>query len=160
MTLGADIGSVQRDGYFYANFLEQLKLAAPVSVGDAAADQVADDVVERMKTMGFTSANLPEQDGGPPERKSLRPWKEVMKWLLRQLRKVGQFLSNSIQAFAILAGNLVVEAANKISVAFSAGFPLAVVGFEIELSYITDGTTRDILKRFIDAILDEAEKLL
>jgi hypothetical protein len=157
--LGADIGSVQRDGYFYANFLEQLKQAAPVSVGDAAADEVADNVVERMKTMGFTSADLPEQYGGPPERKSLRPWRDVMKWLLRQLRKVGQFLTNSMQAFGELVGNLVVEAANKISVAFSAGFPLAVIGFEIELAYLTDGTTRDILNRFINAILDEAEKL-
>jgi alkylation response protein AidB-like acyl-CoA dehydrogenase len=158
-TLGADIGSVQRDGYFYANFLEQLKQAAPVSVGDSEADQAADDVVERMKTMGFTSANLPEQSGGPPERKSLRPWKDVMKWLLRQLRKVGQFLANSIQAFGALVGNLAVGAANKISVGFSAGFPLGVVGFEIELAYLTDGTTRDILKQFIDAIMDEAEKL-
>lgn len=158
-TLGADIGSVQRDGYFYANFLEQLKQAAPVSVGDAAADEVADNVVERMKTMGFTSANLPEQYGGPPERKSLRPWKGVMKWLLRQLRKVGQFLANSIQAFGTLAGSLVVEAVNKISVGFSAGFPLAVVGFEFDLAYLTEDTTRDILNRFINAILDEAERL-
>src|SRR5437763_12436067 len=31
VTLGADIGSAQRDAYFYANFLEQLKQAAPVS---------------------------------------------------------------------------------------------------------------------------------
>jgi hypothetical protein len=159
MTLGADIGNVQRDGYFYANFLEQLKQAAPVSVGDAAADQVADDVVERMRTMGFTSANLPEQLGGPPERKSLRPWRDVMKWLLGLLRKVGEFLAKSMQAFGLLVSSLAIEAANKISVAFSAGFPLAVVGFEIELAYITDGTTRDILNRFINVIIDEAEKL-
>lgn len=158
MALGADIGNVQRDGYFYANFLEQLKQAAPVSAGDAAADQVADDVVERMRTMGFTSANLPEQLGGPPERKSLRPWKGVMKWLLRLLRKVGEFLAKSMQAFGLLVSSLAIEAANKISVAFSAGFPLAVIGFEIELAYITDGTTRDILNRFINVIIDEAEK--
>jgi hypothetical protein len=68
--LGADIGNAQRDGFLYANFLEQLKRAAPVSTGDTSADQAADDVVERMKTMGLTSAHLDERHGGPPPSKS------------------------------------------------------------------------------------------
>jgi hypothetical protein len=160
LVLGADIGSVRRDGYFYANFLEQLKQAAPISAGDAAADEVADNVVERMKTMGFTSANLREPYGGPPDRKSLRPWKGVMKWLLGLIRKAGQFLLKAMRAFAVLAAELAVDAASKIAVGFSVGFSLADIQFEIELAYLTDNTKWEIFRRFGDAMLGETEKLL
>jgi hypothetical protein len=160
LALGADIGSVKRDSYIYANFLEQLKQAAPTSVGDAAADEVADNVVERMKTMGFTSAKLPEQYGGPPDRRSLRPWKGVMKWILRLLRKAGQFLLNAIRAFTLLAAKLAADAVDHISVSFAAGFPLADVGFEIDLVYLKDDNKWDIFKQFTEAILNETEKLV
>jgi hypothetical protein len=157
--LGADIGSVQRDGYFYGNFLEQLKQAAPQSVGDSAADEAADTVVERMKAMGFTTANLPEHYGGPPERKSLRPWKAVMNWLSGLLHKVGRFLTNSIRAFAVLARGLFVGAVNQMSVSFSASIPPAI-GFDIQLAYFTDDSQWDMFNRFTDAILTEIEKLV
>ena len=113
-----------------------------------------------MKTMGFTSATLPARYGGPPERQSLLPWKGVVKWLLGLLRKVSRFLSNSIRAFAILAARLFMDAVSQISVAFSVGFPLATLGFEIDLAYLTDDNKWDIFKKFTDAILEESEKLI
>jgi len=158
-TPGADIGSGGRDGYFYANFLEQLKQAAPISVGDAAADDVADNVVERMKAMGFTSANWPEQYGGPPERKSPRPWKAVMNWLSGLLHKVGRFLANSIRAFAVLASGLFVGAVNQMSASFSASIPPSV-GFDIQLAYFIDDSQWDMFNQFTDAILTEMERLV
>ena len=83
-----------------------------------------------------------------------------MKWLLGLIRKVGRFLANSIRAFGLLAGRLFVNAVNQISVGISAGFPLAVVTFELDLAYFTDNNKWEIFKRFTDAILEETEKLI
>ncbi len=157
--LGADIGSVQRDGFFYANFLEQLKQAALVSTGDAGADQVADSVVERMKAMGFTSANLDEQHGGPPRGKSPRPFRAVINWLSGLIRKVGRFLVNAIKAFGVLARELISDAASQAAVSFSTGIPPAIA-FAINLEYFTDSSKWDVFKDFIDAILEQMEKLV
>jgi hypothetical protein len=159
LTLGADIGSVQRDSVLYTNFLEQLKLVAPLSTKPPAvkaANQAADDVVTRMKMMGLTSVNWSPDQGGPPREASLRPWRDVVDWLWRQLAKVGRFLANSIEAFMALARDLVLDALTAIS--FSVSIPPAL-GFEIDPNYFTDNKKWSILKRFIDAILTETEKL-
>ena len=124
--LGADIGSVQRDGFLYANFLEQLKQAIPALTGDTAADQIADNIVERMKTMRLTSANLDEELGEPPPPQSPRPWRAVINWLSRLLQQVGLFLVNSIQAFVALIRELMLDANKQIAISFSAGIPPAV----------------------------------
>jgi hypothetical protein len=63
---GTDIGSVQRDGFFYANLLEKLKLAAPVSADDTPADEEADAVVERMKIIGFRAPTYQRTRAGRP----------------------------------------------------------------------------------------------
>src|SRR5215472_11257560 len=137
--LGADIGSAQRDGFFYANFLEQLKQAAPLSTDDPDADKAADNVVERMKVMGFTSANLDERHGGPPKGNSPRPWRAVMKWLSSLVRKVGRFLVNAAQAFGVLARNLIADAPSKTAISFSASIPPAIA-FSIDFDYFTDSS--------------------
>jgi hypothetical protein len=157
--LGADIGSVQRDGFLYANFMEDLKQAAPISDRDTGADAAADRVVERMKAMGMTSASLDEHHGGPPVGRSPRPWRAVMNWLSSLLYKVGRFLVNSIEAFLVLARDLLGAAANKTTVSFSASIPPAV-SFDIGFDYFTDRENWATFKQFIDAILDQVGKLV
>jgi hypothetical protein len=157
--LGADIGSAQRDGFFYANFLEQLKRAAPLSAGDADADNAAGEVVERMQAMGFASASLDEEHGGPPKGNSPRPWRAVMKWLGGLIRKVGQFLANAAHAFAVLVRHLLVDVSSRAAIAFSASIPPAI-SFEIDLEYFTDSGKWKKFKEFIDAILEQMEKIV
>jgi hypothetical protein len=157
--LGADIGSAQRDGFFYANFLEQLKQAATRSTGDLDADKAADQIVERMKAMGFTSASLDERHGGPPKGNSPRPWRAVMKWLSSLVRKVGRFLLNAAQAFGVLARNLIADVPSRAAIAFSASIPPAIA-FEIDFDYFTDVNRWKMFKEFIDAILGQMEEIV
>jgi hypothetical protein len=56
--LGADLGSVQRDNFFYTNFVEQLK--------QSPDDATADKVVRTMEELGFASVKWPASVGGPP----------------------------------------------------------------------------------------------
>jgi hypothetical protein len=162
VALGGDIGSVQRDGFLYANFLEQLKQTAPLSENDTdetAANNAADDVVNRMKTMGLTSAHWDEKDGGPPKGASPRPWRSVADWLWGLLNKVGRFLVDSIEAFMALARDLLLDAqSHQPAIAFSASIPPAIE-FEISIAYFTDRNKWSILKDFINAILKEMGKL-
>lgn len=157
--LGADIGSAQRDGFFYANFLEQLKRAAPLSTDDPGADKAADQVVERMKAMGFTSAKLDEQRGGPPKGNSPRPWRAVMKWLSSLVRKVGRFLVNAAQAFGVLARDLISDAPGQTAISFSASIPPAIA-FSISFEYFTDSSKWKMFKEFTNAILEQIEELV
>jgi hypothetical protein len=157
--LGGDIGSVQRDGFLYANFLEELKRHTPEPDGDEDADKAADRVVERMKAMGLVSASLDEQDGGPPKHQSPRPWRAVMNWLSGLLQKVGRFLVNSIEAFTILAKGLFGDAAEQASVSFSASIPPAV-SFAVNAAFFTDTETWRHFKEFIDAILKQMGKIV
>ena len=82
--LARDMASAQRDGLFYFNALERLK--------NEPNDTVADEVIDRLKDLGFMSISLPEEAGGPPPGKSPRPFRGVLEWLIKQLAKVGKFL--------------------------------------------------------------------
>lgn len=157
--LGGDIGSVQRDGFLYANFLEEMKQSIPGPGGDEEANKAADKVIERMKAMGMVSASLDEQDGGPPKGQSPRPWRAVMNWLWKLLQKVGRFLLNSIESFVTLAKGILGEAADQASVSFSASIPPAV-SFEIDAAYFTSPDTWKKFKEFFDAILNQMEKVV
>lgn len=157
--LGGDIGSVQRDGFLYANFLEELKRNAPVVDDDEKADKSADDIVERMRAMGMVSASLDEQDGGPPRHQSPRPWRAVMNWLWKLLQKVGRFLVNSIDAFMALAKSLFGDAAKHASVSFSVSIPPAV-SFDIDAAFFANRETWKKFMDFIEAILEQMEKLV
>jgi hypothetical protein len=64
--IGRDAASIQRDGFFYSNFLEQLK--------HAMDDATADLVVTRMQDLGFESPKWPQAIGGPPPHESPHPW--------------------------------------------------------------------------------------
>src|SRR5215813_9040953 len=56
--LGADLGSVQRDNFFYTNFVEKLK--------QSPNDATADDAIRTMEELDFASIKWPEVVGGPP----------------------------------------------------------------------------------------------
>lgn len=157
--LGADIGSAQRDGFLYANFLECLKRSAPVSDNDSNADQAADDVVERMKTMGLASAYLDERQGGPPSPQSLRPWRAVMNWLLSLLRNVRRFLVNAVEAFRALVRGLTKDVASQIFISFSASIPPAIT-FGINLQQAEDKDLWNRFTGFATAMQEQMENLL
>jgi hypothetical protein len=159
--LGADIGSAQRDGFLYANFLEQLKEAVPVSPSESEkADEVADNVVNRMNTLGLTSAkSLSEEQGGPPKSASPRSFQKVMNWLMGLLNKVGRFLLNSIEVFGALARDLFLDVRSQLkAIAFTASIPPGL-SFEISPEYFTDYRNWRILKPFIEKILEHMGKL-
>jgi hypothetical protein len=157
--LGADIGSAQRDGFFYTNFLEQLKRAAPLSTDDPDADKAAGEVIERMKVMGFTSANLDEQHGGPPKGNSPRPWRAVMKWLSSLTRKVWQFLVNAAQTFGALARRFTADTKSHATISFSASIPPAIA-FDVDLEYVIDSNKWKLFKEFLNDIWAQMEKLV
>jgi hypothetical protein len=94
--LAGDIVSAQRDALIYANLIECLK--------NSPSDTTADEVVERMQTLGLTSASWPEVVGGPPRHQSPRPFRRILDWLLRLAAKVARFLLTCVEcAMASLA---------------------------------------------------------
>jgi hypothetical protein len=111
--LGRDIGSVQRDGLFYSNFVESLK--------NSPTNLVADEVVDRMQMLGFASASWPFPVGGPPPHESPRPWKRVLDWLLKLLAKAGKFLLNCVE-FAMVT----LRPLGASAVAVGVAWPLSV----------------------------------
>jgi hypothetical protein len=161
-TLGADIGSAQRDGFLYANFFEQLKQAVPASTSSDEinkADEAAGDVVNRMITIGLTSTRWSPSQGGPPAPTSSRPWRKVMEWLMELLNKVGRFLLKTIETFWALARNLFHDIRSQLKgIAFEATFPPGL-SFEISPEYFTDYNNWTILKPFIEKILEHMGKL-
>lgn len=139
--LGRDIGSVQRDGLFYSNFVERLK--------NSPSDSLADEIVNRMQTLGFVSAMWPYAVGGPPPHESPRPWKTVLDWLLKLLSKVGKFLLNAVAFTTVTLRHLGLSA-----VAVSVGWPLSV-SFEFPPDLFRDPPTWNRARMFLDNILTE-----
>lgn len=117
--LAADIVSAQRDRLVYTNLIERLK--------SSPSDATADALVDEMITLGFASASWPSEVGGPPPRGSLRPWKQVLNWLLRQAAKVATFLFDcvdraiaSLRAFGVTAVAVGLSWAPEVSFEFLA----------------------------------------
>ena len=98
--LGANVGSVQRDGLFYINLLEELKNS--IGSNESSNDMAADRVVERMKILGFASCSYSETQGGPPQGQSPRPWRKVLDWLLGLQAQVIEFFTSAAEAFRTL----------------------------------------------------------
>jgi len=111
--LGRDMASVQRDGLIYFNAIERLK--------NEPTDTVADEVVEHLRKLGFTSIDMPEPVGGPPTGESPRPFGKVLDWLIKQLAKVGRFLLNAVAFITTRLNDLGLS-----SVALQIGWPVAV----------------------------------
>lgn len=83
----------------------------------------------------------------------------VMKWLSGLLRKVGQFLVNSLRAFAILAKNLFGDDLKDSAVSFNAGVSPGI-GFQINVHPFVNRDKWKAFKDFTDAMLGEIEKLV
>jgi hypothetical protein len=139
--LGGDIGSVERDGLFYSNFVECLK--------NSPKDSVADEVVDRMQMLGFASAGWPPAVGGPPPHESPRPWGKVLDWLLGLLAKVGKFLLN-----VVTVATRTLHDFGLSSVSVGIGWPLTV-SFEFPKETVQDDRWWTNARVMLDSIIGE-----
>jgi hypothetical protein len=141
--LARDVASAQRDGLFYFNALERLK--------NEPNDTVADEVIDRLKDLGFMSISLPlpEAAGGPPPGMSARPFKKVLEWLIQQIAKVGKFL---LDAVAFITNRL--HDLGLAAVAVNIGWPPAV-SIEFDPNVILDPPRWNKAKEFFDNYLKE-----
>jgi hypothetical protein len=145
--LAKDVGSVQRDGFMYANLLEHLKSLDP---GETLGDQV----VSTMRGWGFASATLEPSAGGPPEVESPRLVQKVRDWLFDLLSKVGRILLNAADAFMKLAMDLIASIKAKVAVAVEVGLPPAL-GINVDVDASAEFTPWSVVKKFANDILDE-----
>jgi hypothetical protein len=143
IALGRDLGSVQRDGFFYGNFLEQLKR----SPDDTTADKVVDTMIE----LGFTSPRWLPTIGGPPLGKSPRLWKDVLDWLLRNLAKVGKFILNAAD---VLVATLAEELRTLSAVAVGA-VPLPSLGVEFSMELFQKESAWTAVHKCLENLHDE-----
>jgi hypothetical protein len=137
--LAADMASVQRDGFIYANLIEQLK--------NSPNDRTADKVVGQMKALGLASATWPEPAGGPPAPKSARPFKKVLDWLFRLRAQVTRFLMNTV--------NFVMTSLDSVS-AVAVGVVPPSVSFEFPSSLFDDPQAWDRTWGFLDKVTAES----
>jgi hypothetical protein len=142
--LARDMASAQRDGLFYFNALERLK--------NDPSDTVADEVIDHLKELGFTSIGLPEAAGGPPPGKSPRPFKKVLDWLIQQIAKVGKFLLNAAAFITARLYDLGLQA-----VAVQVPWP-PQVSIEFAPSVLREPEPWRRVKEFLDEYLDELGK--
>jgi hypothetical protein len=142
--LARDMASAQRDGLFYFNALERLK--------NEPNDTVADEVVDRLKDLGFMSIGLPEEVGGPPPGRSPLPFRGVLEWLVKQLAKVGKFL---LTAAAFITDRL--DDLGLSAVAVSIGMS-PQVSIEFAPHVLRDSPRWQKAKEFLHNFFDELGK--
>jgi hypothetical protein len=144
--LARDMASAQRDGLFYFNALERLK--------NEPNDTVADEVIDRLKDLGFMSISLalPEAAGGPPPAMSPRPFKKVLEWLIHQIAKVGKFLLDAAAFITARLYDLGLQA-----VAVQVPWP-PQVSIEFAPSVLREPEPWRKVKEFLDEYLDELGK--
>jgi hypothetical protein len=143
IALGRDLGSVQRDGFFYGNFLEQLKR----SPDDTTADKVVDTMIE----LDFASPGWHPKIGGPPLGKSPRSWKGVLDWLLKNLAKVGKFILNAAD---VLVATLTEELRTLSAVAVGA-VPLPSLGVEFSMELFQKESAWTAVHKYLDNLHEE-----
>lgn len=142
--MAGDMASAQRDAHLYRNLIERLK--------NAPSDETADEVVDRMQTLGMASASWPEDVGGPPPHHSPRLWGPVLDWLLRLAAQAARFI------FALVDGAR--KMLSKIGVA-TVGVGLSwspEVSFEFETPDLLDDQLWARARRFLDDTLAELEE--
>jgi hypothetical protein len=151
-TLGADVGSVQRDSLFYANLLEDLKK----SIGDdeSSNDAAADRVVDRMQKLGFTSCSYSEAQGGPPAGESPRPWRKVLDWLLRLQAQVVEFFTSAGEAFQALLEQYV-QGLNATPPAIAVGILPPSFGVEFGTEIFLNPAMRTTYRTFLRSLTAE-----
>jgi hypothetical protein len=140
---GEDLASVQRDNFFYTNFVEQLK--------QSPDDATADKVIRTMEELGFASATWPEAVGGPPPHHSPRPWIGVLKWLMGLMAKAGAIILRIADFISgvLIGGGLAVSA---VSVSSGATGPQIGIEFSPDLF---NGRFYKPIRQFLDKVFDE-----
>jgi hypothetical protein len=144
--LGADLGSVRRDNFFYTNFLEQLK--------QSPNDNTADRVVATMRDLDFASFKWPETIGGPPPHQSPLPWRGVMKWLMGLIAKASAFV---LKVADFISGVLIGGGLGVSAVAVSAGLTGPDIGIEVSAD-LFNGRFWLPVRQFLDNIYEEFAK--
>jgi len=139
--LARDMASAQRDGLFYFNALERLK--------NDPKDAVADEVIDRLRELGFMSIDLLEEAGGPPPGRSPRPFRGVLEWLMKQLAKAGKFL---LTAAAFITNRLYDLGLSAVAVSIGMS---PQVSIEFAPHILRDPPRWDKAKEFLDNFLDE-----
>jgi hypothetical protein len=139
--LASDIGSAQRDGFIYTNFIERLK--------NAPSDTTADEVVEQLRTLGFASADWPEAVGGPPPHESPRPVGKVLDWLFEKVAEVGKFLLDCVNFVMTTLTPL-----NFSAVALGISLPPSV-SFEFPPKVFKDPPEWKKARDFVDKVIAE-----
>jgi hypothetical protein len=138
--LGADLGSVQRDNFFYANFVEQLK--------QSPEDATADKVVKTMEDLDFTSIRWPESIGGPPPHRSPLPWRGVLRWLIQLAAKAGKII---LKIADFISGVLIGGGVGVSAVTISAGVPSPQIGIEVSTD-LFNGRFWLPVRQFLDEV--------
>jgi hypothetical protein len=150
--LGADIGSVQRDGLFYVNLLESLKNS--IGPNEPSNDKAADTVVDRMKKLGFASSSYSEKQGGPPEGESPRPWRKVLDWLLGLQAQVVQFFTNAAEIFRTLLDEFA-RRINTTPPAIAVGIFPPSIGLEFGTDIFLHPEMRAAYRTFVSSLTAE-----
>jgi hypothetical protein len=135
--LGKDLGSVQRDGFFYTNFTEQLK--------QSPDDATAEKIINTMEEIGFTSVKWHHSIGGPPPHESFRGWKRVLNWLIRNMAKAGQIILNIAEFLAGVLSGLGIAA-----VTVAAAAPLPQVGIDIPTDLFNNRNVWTDIRQFLE----------
>ena len=138
--LGADLGSIQRDNFFYTNFIEQLK--------QSPDDATADKIVKTMEELDFTSVRWPESVGGPPPHQSPLPWGGVLRWLVRLTAKAGEII---LKIADFVSGILIGGGVGVSAVTVSVGVPSPQIGIEVSTE-LFNGRFWLPVRQFLDEI--------
>jgi hypothetical protein len=146
--LGEDLASVQRDNFFYTNFVEELK--------QSPDDATADKVIRTMEELGFASVTWPEAVGGPPPHHSPRPWRSVLKWLIGLMAKASAFI---LKVADFISGVLIGGGLGVSAVTVSAGITGPKIGFEVSPD-LFNGRFWLPIRQFLDRIYEDWGKEL
>jgi hypothetical protein len=157
--VGEDIGNAQRDGWLYANLVEELKSAALTLESaelDADLDKLAGKLVDRMARLGMHSATLAKEEGGPPNPTRSRPWRRFLDWLLQRIADVGRFLIRALEAARRLLDRIFPQNAARpaLSLAVIFGLPPAVE-VSVDMDDVLDPERWPQVTRFLTAIGDK-----
>jgi hypothetical protein len=139
--LGADLGGVQRDNFFYTNFVEKLK--------QSPNDATADSVIRTMEELDFASVKWPESVGGPPPHHSPWPWDRVLKWLISNMATVGKII---LKIADFVVGVLIGGGLGVSAVTVSAGVPSPQIGIEVSTQLFNDDRFWLPVRKFLDEV--------
>jgi hypothetical protein len=141
--LGEDLASVERDNFFYTNFVEQLK--------QSPDDATADKIIRTMEELGFSSVTWPVAVGGPPPHHSPRPWIGVLKWLMGLMAKAGAII---LKIADFISGVLIGGGLGVSAVSVSSGVTGPEIGIEVSPD-LYNGRFWLPIRQFLDKVYEK-----